>query len=260
MATFLDRSVGKAGRPPARKEAQRDEIFREFEPTIKILAHQLAARLPPHMEMGDLESAGAIGLMDAMTKFDPSRGVKLKTYAVIRIRGAMMDESRANDWLPRWVYERNARLEKTQRALSTRYGRPPTDSEMAPALGISVSEVGRYLSGARRPTMLSLEDLAFEKGDGSRRPNPLIDYKHPGPLATVLAKNQREILAGVIDLLPRRERVVLTLYYYEELKMREIGTILNVTLSRVCQIHAKAITDLRVRLQWVALGPFGPSH
>ena len=92
MTTFLDPSAGRSGRAPAREEAQRDEIFREFERTIKILAHQLATRLPPHMDIGDLESAGAIGLMDAMTKFDPLRGVKLKTYAVIRIRGAMMDE------------------------------------------------------------------------------------------------------------------------------------------------------------------------
>ena len=255
MTTFLDHSAGRAGRAPAREEAQRDEIFREFERTIKILAHQLATRLPPHMDIGDLESAGAIGLMDAMTKFDPLRGVKLKTYAVIRIRGAMMDEIRANDWLPRWVYARNARLEKTQRALSTRYGRPPTDREMAPALGIPVSEVGRYLSGVKRLTMLSLEDLAFEADDGSRIPNSLIDYKHPDPLATVLAKNQREILCRAISLLPKQERLVLTLYYYEELGMREIGTILNVTLSRVCQIHAKAIKDLRARLQCMVPRP-----
>lgn len=251
MDRWCDHGAAKAGGNSAPEEAEWEKILREVAPIIKILARRFAGCLPSHMDIEDLESAGMIGLMDAMTKYDPSRRVKLMTYAAIRIQGAMMDEIRANDWLPRWICTRNVQLDKTHRRLVSKYGRPPTDEEMAPALGISVSELNRYLFYARRPIMLSLEDLVFEQDDGSRVPFTLIDCTEPDPLATLLAKNERERLDEAIGRLPKQEARVLTLYYFKDLTMRDIATVLNLTVSRICQIHAKALKDLKTRLQWV---------
>ncbi len=231
------------------QDAEKERIIREFAPVIKAIAHRLAFRLPAHLDADDLISAGVIGLMDAMTKYDPGREAKFKTYAEFRIRGAMLDEIRSMDWIPRSTHERIGLLEKAHAELMKRYGRPPTDEELAEALNLSLAELSEYLTSAQGAVLLSLDDLGVQEADGHRILRMLVDTEHPDPLSQVVSGHIRERLAKAIEELPEKDRLVLTLYYVEELTMKEIGRILNVTESRVCQIHTKAILRLRAKLQ-----------
>jgi len=184
-----------------------------------------------------------------MSKYDPTREAKFKTYAEFRIRGAMLDEIRSMDWIPRSVHERIGLLQKTHENLLKRHGRPPTDEEIAAALDMSVGELDEFISRSQGAVMLSIQDLSAQEMDRHRVLRTLIDTQHPDPLSTVIAEDVREVLGEAIEQLPEKERLVLTLYYYEELTMKEIGGVLKVTESRVCQIHAKAILRLKAKLQ-----------
>jgi RNA polymerase sigma factor for flagellar operon FliA len=225
---------------PSIADEDRERLIREFAHVIKAMAHRLAFRLPAYLDAEDLVSVGVIGLMDAMTKYDPTREAKFKTYAEFRIRGAMLDEIRSMDWIPRSVHERVALLQKTHTELLNRYGRPPTDAEVAAELKLSVDALDDFLSR---------DDLGLQEPDGHHILKVLADTQHPDPLASVINDRQRELLSGAINDLPDKERMVLTLYYFEELTMKEIGQILRVTESRVCQIHTKAILHLKAKLQ-----------
>lgn len=234
--------------PSANRNAERERIIKEFAPVIRAMAHRLAFRLPAHLDAEDLVSVGVIGLMDALDKYDPTREAKFKTYAEFRIRGAMLDEIRSMDWVPRSVHERITLLHKTQTELLKRLGRPPTDEETAKALNMTLPELNDFVTRSQGAVLLSIEDLGLQEMDGHKILRMLVDREHPDPLSTVLSDNLREILAGAIRELPEKERLVLSLYYYDELTMKEIGGILKVTESRVCQIHAKAILRLKGRL------------
>lgn len=229
--------------------ASRERIIREFAHVIKAMAHRLAYRLPAYLDAEDLISVGVIGLMDAMDKYDPSREAKFKTYAEFRIRGAMLDEIRSMDWIPRSVHERISLLQRTQTELLNRHGRPPTDDEVAAALKMSVSELDEFLSRARGAVLISLDDLGIQEPDGHKILKMLADHQHPDPLSMVVNERERENLGKAIQQLPEKERLVLTLYYYEELTMKEIGGLLRVTESRVCQIHTKAVLRLKTTLE-----------
>jgi RNA polymerase sigma factor for flagellar operon FliA len=239
----------KTTRAAMRLDAERERVIREFAPVIRAMAHRLAFRLPAYLDAEDLVSVGVIGLMDAMGKYDPTREAKFKTYAEFRIRGAMLDEIRSMDWIPRSVHERIGLLQKTHADLLKKHGRPPTDEEVAEALNMSVGELDDFISRSQGAVMLSIQDLSAQEMDRHRVLRTLIDTQHPDPLSTVIAEDVREVLGKAIEQLPEKERMVLTLYYYEELTMKEIGSILKVTESRVCQIHAKAILRLKARLQ-----------
>ncbi|MEW6542374.1 MAG: FliA/WhiG family RNA polymerase sigma factor [Nitrospirota bacterium] len=243
---MVDAKGSKAG---ALNEAERERVIREFTPVIKAMAHRLAFRLPAHLDAEDLVSVGVIGLMDAMNKYDPTREAKFKTYAEFRIRGAMLDEIRSMDWIPRSVHERIALLQRTQTELMRKYGRPPTDEEVAAALKMSLEELDDFLARSQGAVLLSIQDLGAQELDGHVILRVLIDEQNPDPLSAAVSENVREILGKAIQELPEKERLVLTLYYYEELTMKEIGSILKVTESRVCQIHAKAILRLKAKLK-----------
>lgn len=230
------------------KECDRERVIREFAPVIKAIAHRLSFRLPAHLDADDLISVGIIGLMDAMTRYDPTREAKFKTYAEFRIRGAMLDEMRSMDWIPRSVHEHLSAFERAKTDLLSKLGRPPTDEELAGALNVPVSELSDYLSRAQGAVLISLDDLGVQETDGRKILRLLIDTHHPDPLATVVTERRRARLAGAIDQLPKKERLVLILYYCEELTMKEIGKILTVTESRVCQLHTKAILSLKALL------------
>jgi RNA polymerase sigma factor for flagellar operon FliA len=238
--------------PVAAPDTERERLIRDFAPVIKAIAHRLAFRLPAHLDAEDLVSAGVIGLMDAMTKFDPRREAKFKTYAEFRIRGAMLDEIRSMDWVPRSVHQRISLLQKTHTNLLRKLGRPPTDEETAAALNMSIPELDDFLSRSQGAILVSIEDLGVQDGDGSKIVRALVDTENPDPLAMVVSENIRQVLDRAIRQLPDNERTVLTLYYYEELTMKEIGTILKVTESRVCQIHSKAVLTLKSKLQVLA--------
>ena len=226
-------------------EAHRERIIKEFAHIVKAMAHRLAFRLPAYMDAEDLVSVGVIGLMDAMDKYDPTREAKFKTYAEFRIRGAMLDEIRSMDWIPRSVHERVTLLQRTHVELMNRLGRPPTDEEVAAELKMTQVELDEFLSRARGAVLVSLDDIQVNEPNGQKILAMLADTHQPDALATILGERERMAVTNAIQQLPEKERLVLTLYYYEELTMKEIGRILKVTESRVCQIHTKAVLHLK---------------
>lgn len=228
--------------------AHREDLIKEFAHVIRAMAHRLAFRLPAYLDAEDLISVGTIGLMDAMEKYDPTREAKFKTYAEFRIRGAMLDEIRSMDWIPRSVHERIGLLQKTHITLLSRLGRPPSDEEVAAELKMPLEELDDFLSRARGAVMISIDDLGLHEPDGHKIVKMLADTHHPDPLSSLVNEREREAIAEAIQELPEKERLVLTLYYYEELTMKEIGELLKVTESRVCQIHTKAILRLKAFL------------
>ena len=226
-------------------------MISEFVPLIKSIARRLNLRLPAHLDEEDLISAGIIGLMDAMTRYNPERGAKFKTYAEFRIRGAMLDEIRSMDWIPRSVRDRIAILQRVQRDLLNRYGRPPMAEELAAALTMSVEELADFLPRAQGAMLVSIEDLGAEELSEHKLLRVVTEAVSRDPLSNLMAENMREVLEEAIQQLPEKERSVLMLYYCDELTMSEIGSSLNVTESRVCQIHSQAITHLKAKLHAV---------
>ncbi len=231
------------------EEAGRERLIKEFAHVIRATAHRLAFRLPAYLDAEDLISVGTIGLMDAMDKYDPTREAKFKTYAEFRIRGAMLDEIRSMDWIPRSVHERIGLLQRTQAELMNRLGRAPHDEEVAGELKMSTDELDDFLTRARGAVMVSIDDLILQDADGQKIGAMLADTHNPDPLAMLVSERERECVGDAIQNLPEKERLVLTLYYFEELTMREIGDLLHVTESRVCQIHTKAILRLKATLR-----------
>ena len=243
LATQRSRQIS----PPS--DSHRELIIKEFAHVVKVMAYRLAYRLPAYMDAEDLVSVGIIGLMDAMDKYDPSREAKFKTYAEYRIRGAMLDEIRSMDWIPRSVHERVTLLQRTQAQLLNTLGRPPTDEEVAAEMKLSPAELEDFLVRSQGAVLVSLDDFNLHEPDGPKILDVLADTQHPDPLTTILNDRERERVADAIQQLPEKERLVLTLYYYEELTMKEIGRILKVTESRVCQIHTKAVLHLKGKLE-----------
>jgi RNA polymerase sigma factor for flagellar operon FliA len=232
-------------------DSHRETIIREFAHVVKAMAYRLAYRLPAYMDAEDLVSVGIMGLMDAMDKYDPTREAKFKTYAEFRIRGAMLDEIRSMDWIPRSVHERVSLLQRTHTRLLNRLGRPPTDEEIAAEMSLSPAELDEFLVRSRGAVLVSLDDINLHEPDGPKILDMLADTHHSDPLATILNDQERGRVADAIQQLPEKERLVLTLYYFEELTMKEIGGILKITESRVCQIHTKAILHLKGKLEVV---------
>jgi RNA polymerase sigma factor for flagellar operon FliA len=243
VATQRSRQVAPA------PDTQRELIIKEFAHVVKAMAYRLAYRLPAYMDAEDLVSVGIIGLMDAMDKYDPNREAKFKTYAEFRIRGAMLDEIRSMDWIPRSVHERVSLLQRTHTKLLNRLGRPPTDEEVAGEMKLSPAELDDFLVRSQGAVLLSLDDFNLHEPDGPKILDMLADRQHPDPLAMILNDRERSRVTDAIQQLPEKERLVLTLYYYEELTMKEIGRILKVTESRVCQIHTQAVLHLKGTLE-----------
>ncbi len=230
---------------------EKEHLILEYAPTIKYIAQRIAARLPPHISVDDLINAGVIGLIDAIEKYDPSRDNTFKTYAEFRIRGAMLDELRGLDWVPRSVRQKENALERTYEELERRLGRSASDEEVAAALGIKLHEFYEWLNQVKGVSLLSLEALGMRSADGEAinllALLPSEDTKNPPQL--LQAHRLKEIVARAVDDLPYQEKIVVSLYYYEELTMKEIGKVLEITESRVSQIHTKAILHLRTKLK-----------
>ena len=243
VATQQSREIAPA------PDTQRELIIKEFAHVVKAMAYRLAYRLPAYMDAEDLVSVGIIGLMDAMDKYDPNREAKFKTYAEFRIRGAMLDEIRSMDWIPRSVHERVSLLQRTHTKLLNRLGRPPTDEEVAGEMKLSPAELDDFLVRSQGAVLLSLDDFSLHEPDGPKILDMLADRQHPDPLAMILNDRERSRVTDAIQQLQEKERLVLTLYYYEELTMKEIGRILKVTESRVCQIHTQAVLHLKGTLE-----------
>jgi RNA polymerase sigma factor FliA len=233
------------------KAQDKDRLILDYAPVIKYIAQRIATRLPPHISVDDLTNAGVIGLIDAMEKYDPSRDNTFKTYAEFRIRGAMLDELRGLDWVPRSVRQKESALERAYEEIERRLGRSATDEEVATLLSIAVEEFYGWLNQVKGVSLLSLEALGVRGTDGEvinlLEILPSDEAKNP---AHLLQTNRlKMIIARAIEDLPYQEKVVISLYYYEELTMKEIGKVLEITESRVSQIHTKAIFHLRTKLK-----------
>ena len=234
----------------------RDKIIIEYAPLVKYIAQKIASRLPSNIELDDLISCGVIGLMDAIEKFDPTRDNKFKTYAEFRIRGAILDELRAQDWVPRSIREKAKLVERTYARLEANLGRPATDEEMCKELKCSKDEFYDLLNKAKSISLLNIDDSAsFNRGDKKLMAGILENSKSSNPYVAVSFKDIREKLKEGIKGLPEKQRLVLSLYYYEDLNLKEIGQVLDVTESRVSQLHTQAILRLRSKLKNIFESP-----
>jgi len=232
-------------------ETSRDDLILEHLPQIKYIAHRISAKLPAHVELNDLVSAGVLGLLDAVEKFDPSRGVKFKTYAELRVKGAILDSLRNLDWAPRSLRKRSKDLERVYKELEQRFGRPAADKEVCDELGITLEEFYELVDQIKGLNLGSFHEMASQ--DDDKNSEPLVRYVPDAPQMDpffVFHKSEiRSLLVGAIDALPKKERLVVSLYYYDELTMKEIGKVLGVNESRVSQLHTKAMLRLRTKLR-----------
>ena len=236
--------------------ADRDQLIVHYSPLVKYVAGRVAVGLPQNVEHADLVSYGMFGLIDAITKFDITRQIKFETYAINRIRGAIIDELRSLDWVPRSVRSKAKDLERAHAALEAELKRAPTESELAEKLGLNRAELAKLMSQVSFTNVVALDEVTHgsaERGDKMTLGDLLEDPRAPDPEAEYETEEMKVLLAEQIAALPEREKVVLTLYYYERLTLAEIGSVLGVTESRVSQIHSKSLLDLRARLQQIGL-------
>jgi RNA polymerase sigma factor for flagellar operon FliA len=232
----------------ATQDRDKDDLVTRHAPLVKRIAYHLMSRLPPSVQADDLIQAGMIGLLEASRNYDPSQGASFETYAGIRIRGAMLDEIRRTDWTPRSVHRKARQVAEAVREIENKKGRDARDAEVAEQLGIGLDEYHRILQDATGCRIFSFEDPGGMGEDqdlgGLEQPNEPLDHLQHEDFQKALAK----AIAG----LPERERLVMALYYDEELNLREIGEVLGVSESRVCQIHGQALIRLRARMtEWV---------
>ncbi|HEY8965567.1 MAG TPA: FliA/WhiG family RNA polymerase sigma factor [Candidatus Methylacidiphilales bacterium] len=245
----LPRRAAATPAPPvvARTEQERDELIRSLLPLVNHVVARMGLYLPPHIAQDDLISAGVMGLLDAVDRYDPSRGTTLKTYCSFRIRGQILDELRRLDWVPRSVHKDARTLEAAQEAASQRLGREPTEDELAKELGISVKDLLELLDRIRPATYFSLQEPVFnsDEGDSLSHEDVVPDPNSPTPFASLLNEEDKVILRRTMEKLPVQQLHVLTLYYMENLRLKDIAAVLDITESRVSQVHTLAITRLR---------------
>ena len=227
----------------------RDQLIVHYSPLVKYVAGRVATGLPQNVDQADLVSYGIFGLIDAIEKFDLDRGFKFETYAIARIKGNILDELRSIDWVPRSVRAKARALEKAYATLEGKLHRTPTDAELAEELDLTDDQLQATLGQISFTGLVALDEMLSggDRGDSMTLGDTLADTG-AGPVAAYEVEEMRQILADAINRLPEREKVVLGLYYYEGLTLAEIGSILGVTESRICQIHTKAVIQLRARL------------
>ena len=233
--------------------AARDELILNYSPLVKYVAGRLASSLPQTVDTADLISYGIFGLIDAIEKFDLSRAIKFETYAISRIKGAIIDELRAMDWVPRSVRSRAKEIEAAYVALENTLRRVPSDQEVADHMGVSLKEFQDILSKLSYTSVVSFEELwvGGERDESQSAIGSIRDDSAEDPVTIFESAEIKDILAVAIDKLPERERTVIALYYYEGLTLKEIGQVLGVTESRVSQLHTKAVLRLRAKLHSV---------
>ncbi|HEV8298904.1 MAG TPA: RNA polymerase sigma factor WhiG [Acidimicrobiales bacterium] len=233
-----------------RDQGLRDRLLLHYSPLVKYVAGRVAVGLPQNVETADLVSYGIFGLIDAVEKFDLNRGYKFETYAIARIKGAILDELRSIDWVPRSIRAKARALEKAFAKLEGRFHRSPTDEELASELGLSEEQFQALLGQLSFVGLVALDELlsvSGERGESMTLGDTIPDGSE-GPVGAYEVEEMRQLLAESINRMPEREKIVLTLYYYEGLTLAEIGQVLGVTESRVCQIHTKAVLQLRSKI------------
>jgi RNA polymerase sigma factor for flagellar operon FliA len=233
-------------------ETERERVLLEQLPQVKFIARRIHDRLPQHVELDDLVSAGVIGLMDAMKKYDPAKNVQFKSYAQFRIRGAILDSLRELDWGPRVLRRRARAIQEAHRKLSLELGRTATETEIAAELGMQLNDYQKLLGELRGLDLGSIQQESDEESGMEELSERIPDDKQEDAFALLLKSETKEVLTKAIGELSERDRQVLALYYFEELTMKEIGAVMGVVESRVSQIHTSAIIQLRAKLQALA--------
>ncbi len=228
----------------------RDRLILHYSPLVKYVASRVSVGLPQSVEQADLVSYGIFGLIDAIEKFEPDRGVKFETYAIRRVRGAIIDELRSIDWVPRSVRAKARAIETAFSTLEGELGRSPTDAELAKALSLTEHELQNTYTQISFVGVVALDDMFPRSGDRNEAATlaDTIPDRGEGPMGLYEVEELRQALANALNRMPEREKIVLTLYYYEGMTLAEIGEVLGVTESRVCQIHTRAVLQLRSRL------------
>jgi RNA polymerase sigma factor for flagellar operon FliA len=231
------------------KSSLQDELLTRHASLVKRLAYQLKAKLPPSVEIDDLIQAGMMGLLDAVNRYEDSHGAQFETYAAQRIRGAMIDELRSADWLPRSVRKNMRDVESAITQLEQKLRRPPTEGEVAHHLKLSLDEYYEMLGECSGHQLLHYEDFNDSEGGGDHFLDRFLQDENGDPIQGMLSDAFREALIGAIEALPEREKILMGLYYEQELNLKEIGAVMNVSESRVCQLHSQAIARLRASMK-----------
>jgi RNA polymerase sigma factor FliA len=232
----------------AKGQLDLNSMLKQYRPLVRRLAHQMIAKLPANVEIDDLIQVGMIGLTDALSRFDAAQGVQFETFATQRIRGAMLDELRGNDWMSRGSRRQQREIETAVHRLEQKLGRAPVESEIAAEMGLALGDYQELLGKVRGTQLVYLEDMSGDEGD-----NDYLD-RHVGdetsnPLAQLQDQRMREALVAAIKSLPEREQYVMSMYYEHDMNLKEIAAVLKVTESRVCQLHSQCVARLRVRLR-----------
>jgi RNA polymerase sigma factor for flagellar operon FliA len=227
-------------------QINKDQLVQRFAPLVKRIAYHLMARLPSSVQVDDLVQNGMMGLLDAINRFEAGMGAQFETYAAQRVRGAMLDGLRENDWLPRSLRRDFRRIETAISQLEQEHGRPPSEQELANALGMTLGDYQKMLQDARGHQLISFEDLV-EDGDENFLERHLSDHSAE-PSKLLEDESLRQLLVQGIELLPEREKLMMALYYEQDLNLREIGEVMGVSESRVCQLHTQVVARLRARI------------
>jgi RNA polymerase sigma factor for flagellar operon FliA len=228
-------------------KADKNHLLTEHMPLVKRLAHQMKAKLPPSVEVDDLVQAGMIGLLDAISRYEENHGAQFETYAVLRIRGAMLDELRSSDWMPRSTRQNMRKVEQAMATLQQQLGRPPSESEVAKSLKLSLADYQEMLGDSGGHQLVYYEDFHDEDGNDSWLDRYAVD--EDDPLRALMETDFRQAVIDAIDALPPREKLLMGLYYEEELNLKEIGAVMGVSESRVSQLHSQAVARLRTFLR-----------
>ncbi|MBW8899462.1 MAG: RNA polymerase sigma factor FliA [Massilia sp.] len=228
-------------------KADKNSLLTEHMPLVKRLAHQMKAKLPPSVEVDDLVQAGMMGLLDAINRYEENHGAQFETYAVLRIRGAMLDELRSSDWMPRSTRANMRKVEQAMAALQQQLGRPPSESEVAKSLKLSLGDYQELLGDSGGHQLVYYEDFHGDDGNDTFLDRYAVD--DDDPLKSLLDTDFRQAVIDAIDALPPREKMLMGLYYEEELNLKEIGAVMGVSESRVSQLHTQAVARLRTYLR-----------
>lgn len=229
------------------KKSTNDDVIRQYLPLVKRIAYHMMARLPASVEVDDLIQVGLIGLMDAVDRFDGNQGAQFESYATQRIRGAMLDDLRDADWLPRHIRQKSRAIETAINKLAQRNGRPPTELEISAEMGISLSDYQSMLGDVKGNQLLYYEDFSDEESSDFLERYLVDDMSDP--LSLLEDDGFRKGLINAIDELPERERNLMGMYYEQDMNLKEIGAVMGVSESRICQLHSQAVARLRAKMK-----------
>jgi len=230
-------------------QLDRSALIKQYQPLVRKLAHYMMAKLPPSVEVDDLIQVGLIGLADALSRYEASQGVQFETFATQRIRGAMLDELRGNDWMSRGSRKSQKEIETTMRRLEHRLGRSPIESEIAAEMGLSLADYQSLLGKVRGTQLVYLEDMARSSEDDDNFLDRHVADSDADPMNVLRDHRLRESLVAAIKGLPDREQYIMSMYYEQDMNLKEIAAVLDITESRVCQLHSQSIARLRAKMR-----------